>query len=57
MREALEALEYMESQLVAEEERSQLGSVMEETMLREPKDWMPYYAGSPEEQKLLRRYS
>ncbi len=57
MREALEALEDMESQLVAEEERSQLGSVIEETMLREPKDWMPYYAGSPEEQKLLRRYS
>ena len=57
MREALEALEDMESQLVAEEERSQLGSVIEETMLREPKDWMPYYAGSPAEQKLLRRYS
>jgi D-tagatose-1,6-bisphosphate aldolase subunit GatZ/KbaZ len=57
MREALEALEDMESQLVAEEDRSQLGSVVEETMLREPKDWMPYYAGSPAEQKLLRRYS
>ena len=57
MREALEALEDMESQLVAEEERSLLGCVVEETMLREPKDWMPYYAGSPAEQKLLRRYS
>jgi D-tagatose-1,6-bisphosphate aldolase subunit GatZ/KbaZ len=31
--------------------------VLEETMLREPKDWLPYYAGSPAEQKLLRRYS
>jgi D-tagatose-1,6-bisphosphate aldolase subunit GatZ/KbaZ len=57
MREALEALEDMESQLVAEEERSLLGCVLEETMLREPKDWMPYYAGSPAEQRLLRRYS
>jgi D-tagatose-1,6-bisphosphate aldolase subunit GatZ/KbaZ len=57
MREALEALEDMESQLVAEEDRSQLSCVIEETMLREPKDWMPYYAGSPAEQKLLRRYS
>jgi len=57
MREALEALEDMESQLVAEEDRSQLGNVIEETMLREPKDWLPYYAGSPAEQKLLRRYS
>jgi D-tagatose-1,6-bisphosphate aldolase subunit GatZ/KbaZ len=57
MREALDALEDIESQLVPEEERSQLGSVIEETMLREPKDWVPYYAGSPAEQKLLRRYS
>jgi D-tagatose-1,6-bisphosphate aldolase subunit GatZ/KbaZ len=38
MREALEALEDMESQLLAEEERSLLGCVLEETMLREPKD-------------------
>ena len=45
MREALEALEDMESQLVPEEERSQLSSVLEETMLREPKDWLPYYCG------------
>jgi D-tagatose-1,6-bisphosphate aldolase subunit GatZ/KbaZ len=57
MREALEALEDIESQLVAEEDRSQLGCVLEETMLREPKDWLPYYAGSPAEQRLLRRYS
>jgi D-tagatose-1,6-bisphosphate aldolase subunit GatZ/KbaZ len=57
MREALEAMEDIESQLVAEDERSLLGRVMEETMLPEPKDWLPYYAGSPAEQKLLRRYS
>jgi D-tagatose-1,6-bisphosphate aldolase subunit GatZ/KbaZ len=57
MREALEAMEDMESQLVAGDERSLLGRVIEETMLREPKDWLPYYAGSPAEQTLLRRYS
>jgi D-tagatose-1,6-bisphosphate aldolase subunit GatZ/KbaZ len=57
MREALEALEDMESQLVVEDDRSRLGSVIEETMLRDPKDWLPYYAASPAEQKLLRRYS
>jgi D-tagatose-1,6-bisphosphate aldolase subunit GatZ/KbaZ len=57
MREALEAMEDMESQLVVEDERSLLGRVIEETMLREPKDWLPYYAGSPAEQRLLRRYS
>jgi D-tagatose-1,6-bisphosphate aldolase subunit GatZ/KbaZ len=57
MREALDALEDMESQLVAEEERSRLGHVVEATMLREAKEWEPYYTGSPAEQKLLRRYS
>ncbi|MGA7155483.1 MAG: D-tagatose-bisphosphate aldolase, class II, non-catalytic subunit [Acidobacteriaceae bacterium] len=57
MREALDALEDMESQLVPEERRSRLSSVVEETMLREPKDWLPYYAGSAAEQKLLRKYS
>ena len=57
MREALEALEDIESELVAEEDRSQLSNAVEETMLREPKDWMPYYAGSAGGQKLLRRYS
>jgi D-tagatose-1,6-bisphosphate aldolase subunit GatZ/KbaZ len=57
MREALDALEDMESQLIAKPERSHLSDVIEETMRREPKDWQPYYAGSAEEQKLLRRYS
>jgi D-tagatose-1,6-bisphosphate aldolase subunit GatZ/KbaZ len=57
MREALGALEDMESQLVAQDDWSRLSSVIEETMLREPKDWLPYYAGSLSEQKLLRRYS
>jgi D-tagatose-1,6-bisphosphate aldolase subunit GatZ/KbaZ len=57
MREALDALEDMESQLVAAGERSHLSSVVEETMLRDPKDWQPYYAGSVIEQKLLRKYS
>jgi D-tagatose-1,6-bisphosphate aldolase subunit GatZ/KbaZ len=26
-------------------------------MLREPDNWQPYYAGTPGQQKLLRRYS
>lgn len=57
MREALEALEDMESRLIPEDDRSRLGHVIEETMLREPKDWIPYYTGAPAGQKLLRRYS
>lgn len=57
MREALCALEDIESQLVLEPQRSRLTQVIEEIMLREPDNWAPYYSGSPEEQKLLRLYS
>jgi D-tagatose-1,6-bisphosphate aldolase subunit GatZ/KbaZ len=57
MREALCALEDMESQLVPEAQRSSLTRVIEETMLREPDNWQPYYSGSPAKQKLLRLYS
>jgi D-tagatose-1,6-bisphosphate aldolase subunit GatZ/KbaZ len=57
MREALGALEDIESQLVAEAQRSCLRHVVEETMLREPEDWKPYYSGSPAEQKRLLLYS
>ena len=57
MREALGALEDMEEQLVPERQRSFLGDTIEEMMLREPANWMSYYAGSRAEQKILRRYS
>jgi D-tagatose-1,6-bisphosphate aldolase subunit GatZ/KbaZ len=57
MREALCALEDMESQLVPEARRSFLTRAIEETMLREPANWQPYYGGSLAEQKLLRLYS
>jgi len=57
MREALEALEDIESQLISEAQRSQLGEILERTMLHEPDNWLPYYAGTPGQQKLLRRYS
>ena len=57
MREALEALEDIESQLIGAAQRSQLSEVLERTMLSEPENWLPYYAGTAEQQKLLRRYS
>ena len=57
MREALGALEDMESELIDVEHRSNLSGVLEETMLREPADWQSYYSGSPADQKLLRLYS
>lgn len=57
MREALEALEDIESQLIHKGQRSRLSEVLERTMLREPENWLPYYAGTEEQQRLLRRYS
>jgi D-tagatose-1,6-bisphosphate aldolase subunit GatZ/KbaZ len=57
MREALEALEDIELQMISEGERSRLSEVLERTMLSEPENWLPYYAGTAEQQKLLRRYS
>jgi D-tagatose-1,6-bisphosphate aldolase subunit GatZ/KbaZ len=57
MREALEALEDIECQLISESQRSQLSDAIERIMLSEPDNWLPYYPGTPEQQKLLRRYS
>ena len=57
MREALEALEQIESELVAAEERSHLMEVLERAMLCDPRHWEHHYHGSEREQKLLRRYS
>jgi D-tagatose-1,6-bisphosphate aldolase subunit GatZ/KbaZ len=57
MREALEALEDIESQLVDGPQRSRLSDMIERTMLSEPENWLPYYAGTPKQQRLLRPYS
>ncbi|MBW4028916.1 MAG: D-tagatose-bisphosphate aldolase, class II, non-catalytic subunit [Acidobacteria bacterium] len=57
MREALEALEHIEAELIPEGRLSGLGEVLESTMLSEPASWLPYYAGTAQQQKLLRRYS
>jgi D-tagatose-1,6-bisphosphate aldolase subunit GatZ/KbaZ len=57
MREALEALEQIESELVAAEKRSHLMDVLERAMLDDPRHWQHHYHGSEREQRLLRRYS
>jgi D-tagatose-1,6-bisphosphate aldolase subunit GatZ/KbaZ len=57
MREALCALEDIESQLIDQPRCSFLRRIIEETMLREPENWKPYYTGSEVEQKRLRMYS
>jgi len=57
MREALYALAAIEEELVPTMERSGLPSVVERRMLAEPRQWERYYAGDPQTQRLLRRYS
>ncbi|ADV82267.1 D-tagatose-bisphosphate aldolase, class II, non-catalytic subunit [Terriglobus saanensis] len=57
MREAIFALAAIEDELIAPKRRSSLRSVVEEAMVSDPKDWVSHYHGSPEEQRLLRRYS
>ncbi len=57
MREALEALEDIESQLVPVSQRSRLFAVVEEAMLARPKDWQSHYHGDAQKTRLLRLYS
>ena len=56
-REALFALAAIENELVAEDERSELLSVVEHRMQEEPGYWEGYYPGGPAARRLLRRYS
>jgi D-tagatose-1,6-bisphosphate aldolase subunit GatZ/KbaZ len=57
MREALYTLAAVEDELVPVGKRSELPSVVERRMLAEPGEWKKYYAGDPDTQRLLRRYS
>jgi D-tagatose-1,6-bisphosphate aldolase subunit GatZ/KbaZ len=57
MREALFALEEIERELVPEEDRSYLAEVIERRMLARPEYWNGYYDGTPEEQRIARRFS
>jgi D-tagatose-1,6-bisphosphate aldolase subunit GatZ/KbaZ len=57
MREALFALATIEATLLPENARSRLPEIIEQAMLRKPKDWAKHYEGTPEEQELLRRFS
>ena len=55
LREALFSLSLMEKELV--EDKANFIDVLEENMLKNPKDWEKYYAGSELEKKLARKYS
>lgn len=57
MREALEALSLIESELVPPEKSAGLMDVMEQVMLKDRRNWEHHYGGDEKTQRLLRRYS
>ena len=57
LREALFALSAIEKELIPVRDQSRLPEVVERRMLADPGQWKGYYPGSPEEQRLARRYS
>jgi D-tagatose-1,6-bisphosphate aldolase subunit GatZ/KbaZ len=57
LREALFALSAIEAELVPAGRRSRLPEVLDGVMVENPRWWQGYYHGTPEEQRLARRYS
>ena len=57
LREGLFALSMMEKILVPEEKQAKFIETMEETMMKNPKDWQKHYHGTDEEKALKRKYS
>jgi D-tagatose-1,6-bisphosphate aldolase subunit GatZ/KbaZ len=57
LREALFALERIEQELCMEGDASHLADVLEKAMIASPANWAKHYHGTPEQQRLLRRYS
>ncbi|MGG6462156.1 D-tagatose-bisphosphate aldolase, class II, non-catalytic subunit [Solilutibacter silvestris] len=56
-REALFALAAMEDALVPEAERSNLVAVLDDAMVRNPKNWQQHYHGDAHQLQLLRKYA
>jgi D-tagatose-1,6-bisphosphate aldolase subunit GatZ/KbaZ len=56
MREALFLLSYIEQELEITP-ASDLIAVLDDAMLRRPRDWQLYYQGTDQEQRFLRKYS
>lgn len=57
LREALFALSSIEAELLTEGEQSGLPEALEQAMLAEPRHWQKHYAGTPDQQRLLRRFA
>jgi D-tagatose-1,6-bisphosphate aldolase subunit GatZ/KbaZ len=56
-REAVFALTLVENELIPADQRSRLGEVLDEAMLREPKYWLSHYHGTTQQQAFARKYS
>lgn len=56
LREGLLALCQIEDELLPEAERSQLMRILDDVMLAKPQHWRAHYAGTSEEQRVMRRY-
>ncbi len=57
VREGLYALSFIEKELIPKEKRANFIEVLEEVMVRDPKNWEVHYKGTEEEKFLKRRYS
>ena len=57
IREGLFALSMMEKILVPEDKQAHFIEVMEETMMKNPKDWQKHYHGTDEQKALKRKFS
>ena len=58
LREALFALNMIENELIENaSDRSHFREILEEEMLREPKNWEKYYTGSDQDKRIKCRYS
>lgn len=57
LREALFALEAAETEVVDGPDRSNLSAVLDVEMRAHPEQWQGHYAGTPERQRYLRRFS
>ncbi|MGN6444094.1 D-tagatose-bisphosphate aldolase, class II, non-catalytic subunit [Amnibacterium sp.] len=57
LREGLFALAAIEDQLIAPAARSDLLDVIERVMRGDPRRWERYYEGTPDEQRIARRFS
>jgi len=56
-REAIFSLAFMENELIQPAQRSNIISILEETMVSKPHSWEKYYSGNPQELEYKRKYS